>query len=62
MADFAANTPISRPAKVNWSPDWDIGGMMWSYQWGMFYQGTSDNDLLPIRPPSPMVNGFLGMF
>jgi hypothetical protein len=55
MSDFVSNTPISRPAQVNWTADFDIGGMCWSYQWGMFYKTSSDNaNLLPIRLPSPI--------
>jgi hypothetical protein len=54
VADFASNTPISRPAQLDWKADWDIGGMCWSYQWGMFYQSTSNNDLLPFRMPAPI--------
>lgn len=52
MSDFASNCPISRPIKVDWKAGWDLGGMSWSYQYGMFYQPAGDN-LVPIRPPSP---------
>lgn len=51
MADFVANTPISGPRAVDWKLSWDIGGMGWSYEWGMFYPTSGDDDQLPIRPP-----------
>lgn len=58
MPDFASNTPISRPILMSeWKADWDVGGMLWSHDFGMFYQGTSNEDLLPFRLPGPITGG-----
>ncbi len=51
MADFASNVPISRPRRIDWKSAWDIGGMQWSHEWGMFYQ--SEDEMTPLRKPSP---------
>lgn len=51
MADFVSNTPISGPRNVGWKLSWDIGGLGWSYEWGMFYAVSGDDDLLPMRGP-----------
>lgn len=53
MADFASNCPISGPRNVGWNVAWDIGGLSWSYEWGMFYDVPGEDDMLPIRPPDP---------
>lgn len=54
MAEYASNTPISGPRSVDWKISWDIGGMAWSHDWGMFYavSGGADDDI-PIRRPDP---------
>jgi hypothetical protein len=59
MAEFASNTPISRPIKQSYDATWDLGGLSWSYDWGFFYQ-TAD-ELIPIRLPSPLVSGKLAV-
>lgn len=51
MADFASNVPISRPINTGWVSDWDLNGLQWSYEFGMFY--APQDDLLPLRKPSP---------
>lgn len=51
MADFVSNTPISGPRNVGWKMSWDIGGMGWSYEWGMFYNMSNPDETLPIKPP-----------
>lgn len=51
MADFVSNTPISRPVNLDWKLSWDIGGMGWSYEWGMFYPTSGDDSTLPMRKP-----------
>lgn len=51
MADFISNTPISGPRNVDWKMAWDIGGMGWSYEWGMFYATSSSDDSASLRKP-----------
>lgn len=51
MADFVSNTPVSGPRNVGWKMSWDIGGLAWSYEWGMFYNVSGTDDVLPIRLP-----------
>jgi hypothetical protein len=51
MPDFVANTPISGPRVMKWKMTWDLGGVAWSYDWGMFYNVSSSDETLPIRPP-----------
>lgn len=51
MSDYASNTPISQPVKLDWSPDWDVGGgLMWSYDNGLFFEPQGET--LPIRIPA----------
>ncbi len=59
MSDFASNTPISGPAYLSdWKADWDIGGMVWSNEHGMFYRGSAaQNDLVPFRLPTQISGG-----
>lgn len=53
MADFVSNCPVSGPRGVNWKMTWDIGGMAWSHEWGMFYNASGgDDDVLPMRRPT----------
>lgn len=52
MADFVSNCPISGPRGVDWKATWDIGGMSWSYEWGMFYSSGSTDGLVPMRKPT----------
>ncbi|AAN16787.1 hypothetical protein Cali_129 [Mycobacterium phage Cali] len=54
MADYASDCPISRPVDPGWTSDWDLGGMQWSYDYGMFYQPSPD-ELLPLRKPAQRV-------
>jgi hypothetical protein len=51
MADFASNCPISGPTNLDWKLAWDIGGMGWSHEWGMFYPTSGEDDALPMRMP-----------
>lgn len=51
MADFVSNCPISGPRNVDWKLAFDIGGMGWSHEWGMFYPMSSEEDMLPMRMP-----------
>lgn len=51
MADFVSNCPISGPLPMKWKMTWDIGGMAWSYEWGMFYDVSSTDETLPMRAP-----------
>lgn len=50
MADYVSSCPISWPVKLDWKPTWDMGGMLWSYQHGMFYE--PDSLLQNIKLPS----------
>ncbi len=52
MADYVSNTPVSGPRNLDWKVAWDIGGMSWSYEWGMFYSTSGKDDMLPLREPS----------
>ncbi len=51
MAEFASNCPISRPISTGWKTDWDMNGMSWSFDFGMFYE--PQDDLVPLRKPAP---------
>lgn len=51
MSDYVSNCPVSGPRGVGWKLHWDIGGMGWSHEWGMFYQ-TSSTDEVPMRKPT----------
>lgn len=51
MPDFVSNTPVSGPRNVDWKISWDIGGMAWSYEWGMFYASADRDEMLPLRKP-----------
>lgn len=57
MADYVSNTPISGPRFTGWKPTWDIGGMAWSYEWGMFYDVASPDDEAPLRKPERPLQG-----
>ena len=50
MADYASNCPISGPRILDWKLAADIGGLWWSYEWGMFYP-MSGEDEVPMRAP-----------
>jgi hypothetical protein len=52
MADFVSNCPVSGPRDVGWELSWDIGGMGWSHDWGMFYPVGSPDDNVPQRKPN----------
>ena len=52
---YASNCPISGPRHISWEATWDIGGMAWSHDWGMFYNVSAPDEqaqLIPPRPPS----------
>jgi hypothetical protein len=51
MSDFASNCPISGPTNLDWKLAWDIGGMGWSHEYGMFYPTSGEDDMLPMRMP-----------
>jgi len=53
MSDFASNVPISRPRKQNWEISWDCNGMVWSNDFGLFFDVQDDQQPieLPIRLP-----------
>lgn len=55
MAEFASNTPISRPINNGWNADADLNGMLWSNDWGMFFP-TAD-ELIPISLPPNVARG-----
>lgn len=57
MADYVSNSPISGPRATSWKPSWDIGGMAWSYEWGMFYDVPAPDDQMPLRKPERPVQG-----
>lgn len=53
MANYVSNCQISGPNNVGWKATWDLSGMGWSHQWGMFYPvGDDDDRFLPFRGPS----------
>lgn len=48
--DFASNSPVSWPIKIaNLIPEIDLGGVMFSYQWGLVYNPSDEPSQL--RPP-----------
>jgi len=49
MANFASNTPISRPRKMPWEISYDCNGLVWSNDWGLFFDAA--DPLLPIVEP-----------
>lgn len=51
MAEYASNVPISRPVNPGWKSDWDMNGMQWSHDFGMFY--APEDDFIPLRKPPP---------
>lgn len=53
MADFASNTPVSRPRNTGWDVNWDCNGLVWSNQWGIFFEPV--DELVPIRPPARII-------
>jgi len=57
MADYVSNCPISGPRKMDWKMTWDLGGIGWSYEWGMFYNVSSTEDSTPMRRPVPPSGG-----
>lgn len=47
MADYASNTPISWPIKINdVVPDVDLGGVQFSYQYGLIYNPESQPSMM----------------
>lgn len=60
MADFVANTPISRPAPVKAPADVDFNGIMWSDRYGFVFD--SDDELEPLDPPPPAPRRGRGAF
>jgi hypothetical protein len=55
MADYASNTPISRPINVGWEVSWDCAGLLWNNDWGMFFQPV--DDMVPIALPQTPPRG-----
>lgn len=51
MADYASNCPISGPRNLEWKITADLGGLGFSYDWGMFYPISGDEDVTPMRKP-----------
>lgn len=51
MAEYASNVPISRPIDPGWKSAWDMNGIQWSHEFGMFYAPT--DEFIPLRKPPP---------
>jgi hypothetical protein len=52
MANYVSNTQISGPNMVpDLNPDVDLGGLKFSYKYGIFYSPVIQD--LPITPASP---------
>lgn len=49
MGEFASNCPISRPANVDLQVDWDLNGMLWNNDFGIFFSPV--DEMLPLRAP-----------
>lgn len=49
MADYATNTPISRPTRLSIDEDRSFNGMSWNARHGLFIR--ADGELLPFRRP-----------
>lgn len=48
---YAANCPISRPAKVsNWKTHNDFNGILWNNLWGLFYPAIDEDDYQISKP------------
>lgn len=52
MSDFASNVPISRPRKMPWEISWDCNGLVWSNDYGIFFDVQDHQE--PIALPSRM--------
>lgn len=52
MAEHASNCPISGPRNLDWELAADLGGMGWSFEWGIFYPVAGDDDVTPMRKPN----------
>lgn len=51
MADWVCDGPISVPLRVaGVEPDVDLGGLKFSYEYGMFY--TPETEIKPLKLPS----------
>ena len=58
MSDYVSDCPVSGPSRLDWKRSWDLGGMAWSHEWGMFYDVSSPDDTsVPMRPPNPVGEG-----
>lgn len=53
MADYASNTPVSRPVVLPIDEDRSFNGMSWNARHGIFIQ--AENELLPFRRPPQVV-------
>lgn len=51
MANYVSNCPISMPRSPGWRRTWDLGGLAWSHEWGMFYDVPSDDQQDTLRDP-----------
>ncbi|AEQ21031.1 hypothetical protein E3_1175 [Rhodococcus phage E3] len=49
MAQYASNTPVSRPVDTGYQSEADLGGLHWNSKIGLFY--ATPDEMLPIRPP-----------
>ena len=49
MGEFASNCPISRPVNVELDVHWDMNGILWNNDYGMFFSPV--DEMLPMRPP-----------
>lgn len=54
MAEFASNTPISGPIKMPWTVNYDCGGLVWSNDYGIFFDVQDEQ--LPIKTPAITIN------
>lgn len=53
MADYASNTPVSRPRNTGWKVSWDCNGMVWSNDYGFFFQPV--DEVLPLEKPARII-------
>lgn len=51
---FVSNAPVSWPVKFpNLHPEVNLGGVMFSYQWGFVYDPSSEPMQMELPPPQP---------
>ena len=49
MADYASNTPVSKPVVLPVSEDRSLGGMSWNNQIGLYF--PVEDEMPPFRLP-----------